>query len=72
MDEETLAGLCGATQIGAAAAFAYVAYVPVGAAVGTIAGNSAEKKWRPCLQALAQEIAEVDPAAALQKNWRKS
>jgi hypothetical protein len=67
MDEETLGGLMGATQIGAAVACAYVAYLPVAAAVGTIAGKAAGGKWRPCLQELAREITEVDPAAALQR-----
>jgi hypothetical protein len=67
MDGETLGGLMGATQIGAAAACAYVAYLPVAAAVGTIAGKAAGKKWGPCLQELAREITAVDPAAALQR-----
>ncbi len=67
MDEETLGGLMGATQIGAAVACAYVAYLPVAAAVGTIAGKAAGKKWGLCLQELAREITEVDPAAALQR-----
>jgi len=67
MDEETLAGLMGATQIGAAVACAYVAYLPVAAAVGTIAGKSAGKKWQPCIQELSREIKEVDPAAVLQR-----
>jgi hypothetical protein len=67
MDEETLGGLMGATQIGAAVASAYVAYLPVAAAVGTIAGKSAGKKWQPCIQELARETKEVDPAAVLQR-----
>ena len=71
MDGETLGGLMGATQIGAAAACAYVAYLPVAAAVGTIAGKSAGSKWRPCLQELAREITEVDPAATLQRKLAK-
>ena len=75
MDEDTLAGLMGATQIGAAVAFAYVAYLPVGAAVGTIAGKNAARKWRPYLQELSREIGEVDPATTLQRKleegWNK-
>jgi hypothetical protein len=71
MDGDSLAGLMGATEIGAAVAFAYVAYLPVGAAVGTIAGKSAARKWRPCLQELAREIPEVDPAATLQRKLTK-
>jgi hypothetical protein len=67
MDEETLGGLMGATQIGAAVACAYVAYLPVAAAVGAIAGKSAGSKWRSCLQELAREISGVDPAATLQR-----
>ncbi len=47
-------------------AAAYVAYLPVGLIVGAITGKSAEKKWQPCLQELAQEIKESDPTAALQ------
>jgi hypothetical protein len=71
MDDETLGSLAGATQIGAAAACAYVAYLPVAAAVGTIAGKSAGSKWRPCLKELAREIPEVDPAATLQRKLAK-
>jgi hypothetical protein len=67
MDAGTLAGLIGATEIGAAAACAYVAYLPVAAAAGAISGKSAEAKWRPCLQELSREIGEVDPAALLQR-----
>jgi hypothetical protein len=67
MDGDSLAGLSTATELGTAAAFAYVAYVPVAAAVGTIVGKNAEKKWRPCLEELSREIGEVDPASALQK-----
>jgi len=48
-------------------AAAYVAYLPVGLIVGAIAGKSAEKKWQPCIQELAQEIKENDPTAALQR-----
>jgi hypothetical protein len=64
MDEETLKGLAGATQIGAAVAFAYVAYVPVAAAVGVVAGKNAARKWQPYLQELFRE---VDPALMLLK-----
>ena len=61
------AGLMQLTGIpGAALATAYVAYLPVGLIVGAIAGKSAEKKWQPCIQELAQEIKEDDPTAALQ------
>jgi hypothetical protein len=67
MDEETLKGLAGATQIGAAVACAYVAYLPVGAAVGVVAGKNAARKWQPCLQELSMEIGEVDPASTLQR-----
>ncbi len=67
MPDETLKGLVGATQVGAAIATAYVVYLPVGLVVGAIAGKSAEKKWQPCLQELAQEIKENDPTAALQR-----
>ena len=66
---EAAAGLMGVpvlNYLAAAAATAYVAYLPVGLIVGAIAGKSAEKKWQPCLQELAQEIKENDPAAALQ------
>jgi hypothetical protein len=47
-------------------AAAYVAYLPVGLIVGAIAGKSAEKKYQPCVQDLAQEIKENDPTVALQ------
>jgi hypothetical protein len=67
MDEDTLAGLAGATEIGTAVAFGYLAYVPVAATVGAIAGKNAEKRWQPCLQELSREIREVDPASTLQK-----
>ncbi len=71
MDGETLGGLMGATQIGAAVACAYVAYLPVAAAAGAIAGKSAGSKWRPCLEELAREIPAVDPAATLQRKLTK-
>jgi hypothetical protein len=67
MDGETLGDLMGATQIGAAVACAYVAYLPVAAAAGAIAGKSAGSKWRSCIQELSREIPEVDPAATLQR-----
>ena len=52
---------------GGPGATAYVAYLPVDLAAGAIAGKSAEKKWQPCIQELAQEIKENDPTAALQR-----
>ena len=52
---------------GAAIGTAYVAYLPVGLLVGAIAGKSAEKKWQPCLQDLAQEIKAIDLRTALQR-----
>jgi hypothetical protein len=61
-----LMGVPGVNYLAFAAATAWVAYLPVGLIVGAIAGKSAEKKWQPCLQELAQEIKEIDPAAALQ------
>jgi hypothetical protein len=67
---ETAAGLMGVpvvNYLAVAAATAWVAYLPVGLIAGAIAGKSAEKKWQPCLQELAQEIKEIDPAAALQR-----
>ena len=67
---ELAAGLMGVPVLnyaGVAIATAYVAYLPVGLLVGAIAGKSAEKKWQPCLQELAQEIKENDPTAALQR-----
>lgn len=62
-----LASLVGATQIGAAVAFAYVAYLPVGAAVGAVAGKNTERRWQTCLQELSREVGEVDPASTLQR-----
>ena len=67
---ELAAGLMGVPVLnyaGALIAAAYVAYLPVGLIAGAIAGKSAEKKWQPCLQELAQEIKENDPTAALQR-----
>ena len=64
------AGLMGVPVLNYAGAFiaaAYVAYLPVGLVVGAIAGKSAEKKWQPCLQELAQEIKENNPTPALQR-----
>jgi hypothetical protein len=52
-------------------AAAYVAYLPVGLIAGAIAGKSAETKWQPCIQKLAQEIKEINPAAALQMRLDK-
>jgi hypothetical protein len=62
-----VAGLAGATQIGSAIATAYVAYLPVGAAVGAVAGKNTERRWQPCIQELSREIGEVDPANVLQR-----
>ena len=62
-----LMGVPGLNYAGALIAAAYVAYLPVGLIAGAIAGKSAEKKWQPCLQELAQEIKENDPTAALQR-----
>jgi hypothetical protein len=62
-----LLGVPGLNYAGALIGAAYVAYLLVGLIAGAIAGKSAEKKWQPCLQELAQEIKENDPAAALQK-----
>ena len=61
------AGLMGCLRAGSCLQTAYVAYLPVGLIVGAIAGKSAEKKWQPCIQELAQEIKENDPTAALQR-----
>ncbi len=71
MDDSTLKGLAGATQIGAAVATAYVAYLPAAAAVGAIAGKNAERRWQACLQELSRAIGEVDPATALQRKLEK-
>jgi len=61
-------GLTAASQGGLwPLAAAYVAYLPVGLLVGAIAGKSAEKKWQPCIQELAQEIKENDPTVTLQR-----
>jgi hypothetical protein len=71
MEDDTIKGLTAASQLTGGLSFlaiiAYAAYVPGAAAVGAIVGKSAEKKWQPCLQELAPEIGEIDPAAALQR-----
>jgi hypothetical protein len=67
---ELSAGLMGLPVLNYAGALigaAYVAYLPVGLIAGAIAGKSAEKKWQPCIQELAQEIKENDLTAALQR-----
>jgi len=71
MEPETVQGFVAAGQITGGLSFipivAYVAYLPGAAAVGAIAGKSAEKKWQPCLQELVRETGEIDPASALQR-----
>jgi hypothetical protein len=62
-----LMGVPGLNYAGALIGAAYVAYLPVGLIAGAIAGKSAERKWQPCIQELAQEIKENDPTAALQR-----
>jgi hypothetical protein len=66
MSEDTMRGLADGGHIGWAILSAYVAYLPVGLAIGAISGKVAEKKWQPCLKELDQEIKQIDLAGALQ------
>lgn len=38
----------------------HLAYLPVGYTIGKIAGSSAERKWRPCMEAFAQRTQRLD------------
>jgi hypothetical protein len=57
----------GVMDAGAGLGTAYLLYLPVGLAVGGISGKAAESKWRPCIEELARQIPEVNPAAVLRQ-----
>ncbi len=46
---------------------AYLAYLPFGSAAAAADADWAESKWGPCMEALAQELRDLDPMAELRR-----
>lgn len=57
----------GVLEGGAGFGLAYLLYLPVGVTLGAISGKATDKKWRPCIEELARQIPEVNPAAVLRQ-----
>ncbi|MEE9246009.1 MAG: hypothetical protein V3U63_07385 [Gemmatimonadota bacterium] len=55
----------------AAALMLYLAYLPFGAAIAGADASSAESKWGPCMQNLAQQLRELDPMAQLHRRLKE-
>ncbi len=62
---ESASGLGG--YAGAGIVIGYLMYLPVGAAIGAIAGASASRKWQPCLEDLNRELRDLDAPALLSR-----
>lgn len=52
---------------GAGIVMGYLMYLPVGAAIGAIAGTSASHKWQPCLDELTRELRDLEAFALLSR-----
>jgi hypothetical protein len=52
---------------GAGLVIGYLMYLPVGAAVGAIAGTAAAHKWQPCVEDLNRELRDLDAPVLLSR-----
>jgi hypothetical protein len=57
----------GGGYLGASIVMGYLMYLPVGAAIGAIAGTSAAHKWQPCLDELTRELRDLEASALLSR-----